>query len=68
MSRALWDLPDATTAHLMQPIDYFTAADADPLCDCGQPAVVETWNGPRCRNHGDVIEPDAFALEANATA
>ncbi len=48
----------------IHPIDYFTAADADPLCGCGHTAVVETWDGPRCRIHGDVIEPDAFALDA----
>ncbi len=52
---------DLTDIH---PIDYFTAADADPLCDCGQPAVVETFGGPRCDLHADVIAPDAFALEA----
>ncbi len=45
--------------------DVLTTDDGYPECDiCDEPAELQTFGGPRCRLHGDVIEPDQFVLDA----
>ncbi len=73
MARRDWDIDLLPPDRLQWPdVAELVATDEGypscPVVGCGDPAELATWNGPRCRNHGDVIEPDAFALNAMAAS
>lgn len=69
MAQRDWDIdllpPDRLQwSDVVVPLGTYDGYPPCPVHGCWESAEIETFDGPRCRNHGDVIEPDPFALDA----